>query len=155
VVKRDGSKTLEIRNRKLRHDYEVGVVTEAGIVLLGTEVKSVKAGCAQINDAFVMVDRDGFLVLCNARIDEYRFGSCSNHEVCRKRRLLLHAKEMKKIRNAMERDGVNVIPSRIYVKSGLVKIEIALCKGKKLYDKRADLKAKAVRRETERFLARN
>jgi SsrA-binding protein len=154
-MKRNGGESLEIRNRKLRHDYEVGSTAEAGIVLIGTEVKSVKAGCAQINDAFVMIDRDGVLVLCNARIDEYKFGNYSNHEVCRKRKLLLHAKEIRKIRSAIERDGINVIPSRIYAKHGLIKIEIALCKGKKLYDKRADLKAKAVQRETERFLARN
>jgi SsrA-binding protein len=155
VVKSDNIKSVEIRNRKLHRDYEVNSTVEAGIVLMGPEVKSVKAGCAQINDAFVMIDRSGFLILCNAHIDEYKFGNCFNHEVCRKRKLLLHAKEIRKIRSAIERDGVSVIPSRIYVKNGLIKIEIAMCKGKKLYDKRADLKAKTVRRETERFLARN
>jgi SsrA-binding protein len=152
VLKHNSDKFFEIRNRKLHREYEVSSVYEAGVVLLGTEVKSVKAGCAEINDSFVMVDRAGFLLLCNARIDEYKFGNYANHEVCRKRRLLLHAREIRKIRAGIEKDGISVVPSRMYLKNGLIKVELALGKGKKLYDKRADLKAKTIKRETDRFL---
>jgi SsrA-binding protein len=144
---------IEIKNKKAFHDYVVGDVFDAGIVLRGTEVKSVKLGNAQIKEAFVRIDRKGAPVLFNAQIDEYAFGNLENHESKRQRALLLHRREIKKIRNAIEREGLSVIPLKMYVSHGLVKIQFALCKGKKLYDKRHDLRQRTEMREAERFLA--
>ncbi|MDR1435161.1 MAG: SsrA-binding protein SmpB [Puniceicoccales bacterium] len=147
------SDALEIRNRKVSHDYVIGDTYDAGIVLQGTEVKSIKLGHAQIGEAFVRVDKKGALVLFNAQVDEYAFGNLSNHEAKRQRLLLLHRREIKKIRNAIERDGFSAIPLKIYIFHGLIKLKFALCKGKKLYDKRQDLRQRTELREAERFLA--
>jgi SsrA-binding protein len=147
------SHCIEIKNRKVFHDYAVGDTFDAGIVLQGTEVKSVKLGHAQINEAFVRIDKNGSPVLFNAQIDEYIFGNFANHETKRQRFLLLHQREIRKIRNAIERDGMSAIPLKMYIFHGLVKIKFALCKGKKLHDKRHDLRQRTEMRETERFLA--
>jgi SsrA-binding protein len=144
---------IEIKNKKAFHDYVVGDTFDAGIVLRGTEVKSVKLGNAQIKEAFVRVDRKGTLVLFNAQIDEYAFGNLENHEPKRQRFLLLHRREIRKIRSAIEREGFSAIPLKMYVFHGLVKVKFALCRGKKLYDKRHDLRQRTELRETERFLA--
>ena len=141
----------EIRNAKVRHHYFVGDTYEAGIVLRGTEIKSIRLGKAQINEAFVRFDK-GEPYLYQAHIEEYAFGNIHNHNPVRPRKLLLHARENARIRAAMEAEGMAVIPTRIYFKGGLIKIEIALCKGKKLYDKREDLKAREAQREADRAL---
>jgi SsrA-binding protein len=151
MVKRPNA--IEIKNKKAFHDYVIGDTFDAGIVLQGTEVKSIKLGNAQINEAFVRISRGGALTLFNAQIDEYIFGNVANHESKRGRLLLLHRREIKKIRNAIERDGFLAIPLKMYVFHGLVKIKFALCKGKKLYDKRQDLRKRTEIREAERFLA--
>lgn len=144
---------VEIRNRKASHDYIIGETFEAGIVLHGTEVKSVKLGHAQINEAFVRIDRRGRPVLFNAQIDEYAFGNYANHEAKQERLLLLHSREIRKVQSALEQEGYSAIPLKMYVTHGLVKLLFGLCKGKKLYDKRHDLRQRTELREAERYLA--
>lgn len=141
----------EIRNVKALRDFAVESRFEAGIALKGTEVKSIRAGRAQISDAFGRL-KAGELWLVNAHIDEYRFGSYSNHEPKRTRKLLLHASELRKIHQSMNQGGRVLVPLRMYFKEALVKVEVALCVGKKLYDKREDLKKKIVDRELDRAI---
>jgi SsrA-binding protein len=145
--------SVEIRNKKASHDYVVGDTFEAGIVLQGTEVKAVKLGHAQINEAFIRTNRKGAVLLFNAQIDEYSFGNLANHEAKRQRHLLLHQKEIRRVKNAIEIEGLTAIPLKMYVKHGLIKLLFALCKGKKTYDKRQDLRRRTEMREAERFLA--
>jgi len=148
---KDAKRFTEIRNSKARRDYFVESKFEAGVVLKGTEVKSIRAGRAQINDAFGRMKK-GELWLMNAHIDEYRFGNFANHEPRRTRKLLLKKSELKKIDHALTQGGKSLIPLRIYLKEALVKMEVALCAGKKLYDKRDDLKKRVVDRETDRVI---
>ncbi len=129
----------EIRNRKARHKYFVGQAYEAGIILTGTEVKSIRAGKAQINDAFARVEK-GKVTLYHSHISEYSFGNTNNHNPYRPRQLLLHKKEIRQIEMAMQSGGKALVPTRMYFKKALIKIEIALCTGKKMHDKREDLK---------------
>jgi len=143
----------EIRNAKARRDYQIESTFEAGIALKGTEVKSIRAGRAQINDAFGRFKK-GELWLMNAHIEEYRFGTYSNHEPRRSRKLLLRKSELKKIDQALNQGGKSLVPLRLYLKEALVKVEIGLGIGKKLYDKRDDLKKKAVDREIDRAIKR-
>lgn len=141
----------EVRNAKALRDYVVEERFEAGIALRGTEVKSIRAGRAQINDAFGRV-KQGELWLMNAHIDEYAFGSYLNHETRRDRKLLLHRSELRKIIQAIETEGRSLVPLRLYFKEALVKVEVALCTGKKTYDKREDLRKKTALREVDRAL---
>ena len=149
--KNKGERVTEIRNAKVHRNYHVGQKFEAGIALQGTEVKSIRAGKAQISDAFVRIEKER-PILYHAHIDEYAFGNRNNHNPVRPRKLLLHKREIHKIRAALEQGGETCIPTRLYLKNGLVKAELALCKGKKLYDKREDLKKKTQMREAERAL---
>lgn len=149
--KSDAARFSEIRNSKALRDYAVEERFEAGIALRGTEVKSIRAGRAQINDAFGRVKK-GELWLMNAHIDEYMFGSYLNHETRRDRKLLLHRSELRKIIQAIETEGRSLVPLRIYFKQALVKVEIALVTGKKTYDKREDLRKKTALREVDRAL---
>jgi SsrA-binding protein len=143
---------VEIFNRKASHLYLIGNTFVAGIVLHGTEVKSIRAGKVQIADAFVAVDRSGQPLLINAHIESYAFGHSRNHIPDRSRRLLLHRNEIRKLREAIEREGQSVIPLKLYFERSWAKLLMAICQGKKLHDKRASLKEKVVLRETERFL---
>ncbi|MCF3648502.1 SsrA-binding protein SmpB [Synoicihabitans lomoniglobus] len=147
--KKKAVRFTEIRNAKAMRDYFVETRFEAGIALKGTEVKSIRVGRAQINDAFGRL-KNGELWLVNAHIDEYSFGSYSNHEPKRTRKLLLKKSELRKIDQAMNQGGRSLIPTRMYFKEALVKVEVAICTGKKLYDKREDLKKKIIDRETDR-----
>ena len=150
--KKDGAPRFsEIRNAKALRDYLVEEKFEAGIALRGTEVKSIRAGKAQINDAFGRVKK-GELWLMNAHIEEYAFGTIYNHETRRDRKLLLHKHQLRKVIEALEVGGRAVVPLRMYFKDALVKVEIAICVGKKLFDKREDLKKKAVMREVDRAI---
>jgi SsrA-binding protein len=152
--KSDSERFREIRNAKANHDFFIEDKFEAGIVLSGTEVKSIRAGLAQISDSFVRMDND-VPILYHANIAEYAFGSYRNHDPLQPRRLLLHKREIRRIREAIQSGGRTVVPLRMYFKGSLVKVEIAVAKGKKLYDKREDLKKDIIRRETEReFRAR-
>lgn len=154
AAKKNAPRFTEIRNNKASREFTIEQRFEAGLVLQGTEVKSIRAGRAQINDAFGRVKR-GELWLFNAHIDEYAFGSYLNHETRRDRKLLLHKSELRKIIRAIEVEGRTLIPLRIYFKEALVKVEIGLAIGKKLYDKRDDLRKKAVMREVNRELKVN
>ena len=132
----------EVRNSKALRDFTVDERFEAGIELKGTEVKSVRAGRAQINDAFGRVER-GELWLHNAYIEEYAFGNRLNHDARRIRKLLLHRHQIRKIAQALSTGGRALVPLRMYFKEALVKVELGLCTGKKLHDKRDDLRARA------------
>lgn len=147
--KKKEDKPREFRNSKIFHNYNVGDKFEAGIKLTGTEIKSIRAGKVQLNDAFVRMDRD-IPTLYHAHIQEYDFGNLNNHKPTRPRLLLLNKKEIRRLRHEMETGGQALIPVRMYFKGGLIKVEIALCRGKKLYDKREDLKKKAEMREAQR-----
>lgn len=138
-----------IRNAKVHRDYTVEATFEAGIVLTGTEVKSIRAGKAQISDGFCRFHKGEFFVN-GIHIDEYAFGNINNHLPRRERKLLLKRSELRKIERLMDAGGKAAIPTRIYFKEALIKIEIGICVGKKLFDKREDLKKKAVMRDTDR-----
>lgn len=141
----------EIRNRKAGREYFVGETFEAGIALTGTEIKSLRAGKAQINDAFVRVD-GGEAVMYQSHISEYDFGNINNHNPARPRKLLLHKREILKLKSATDSGGAAIIPLKIYFKKALAKVLIALCTGKKLYDKREDIKKREAAREAARAL---
>lgn len=145
-AKKDAKRFTEIRNAKALRDFSVEERFEAGIKLQGTEVKAIRGGRAQINDAFGRFEK-GDLWLMNAHIDEYAFGSTNNHITRRTRKLLLHKHELRKIAQALQIGGFAVVPLRIYFKESLVKVEIALCTGKQLHDKRDDLKKRVVTME--------
>ncbi|MDR0444762.1 MAG: SsrA-binding protein SmpB [Puniceicoccales bacterium] len=145
---------VEISNHKASHHYLIGDTFIAGMVLQGTEVKSIRAGKVQIADAFVIADRTGNIMLINAHIEGYVFGHSQNHDPDRSRRLLLHKHEIKKLRMAIEMEGQSIIPLKLYFEKSWAKLIIAICQGKKLHDKRESLKEKTVLRETERFLKR-
>lgn len=149
--KKDAERYTEIRNAKALRDYFVEEKFEAGVALKGTEVKSIRAGKAQINDAFGRFDK-GELWLLNAHIEEYAFGNIYNHDSRRTRKLLLHRHQIRKIAQALQVGGRALVPLRMYFKDALVKIEVALCVGKKLYDKRDDLKKRVEMREVDKAL---
>lgn len=137
------------RNRRARHDYQVLDSWEAGIVLSGTEVKSLRDGKANLTDAYGVV-KDGEVWLINLHISPYERGTHFNHEPTRSRKLLLHRKEIRRLIGAVERQGLTLVPLELYFKDGRAKVRLALGRGKKLHDKRADEK----RREDERDMAR-
>jgi SsrA-binding protein len=137
---------LICNNKKAYHDYFIEEKFEAGMVLRGTEVKSLRGGKANLNDSFALI-RNGEAFLHNLHISPYDFGNRENHDPDRMRKLLLHKKEIGKLFSKIREQGYSFIPLRIYFKSGLVKVELGLAKGKKLYDKREDLKEKDHKRD--------
>lgn len=147
--KSSDSRYREVRNAKATHNYFVGDRFEAGVVLLGTEVKAIREGNAQIGESFCRIEK-GQVWLYNSHIGEYKFGNLQNHEPRRKRKLLLHRREIDKLLGAIEQGGKTLVPMRVFMKHGLIKVEIALCIGKKLHDKRETLKRKVAMREAER-----
>ncbi|HYD84272.1 MAG TPA: SsrA-binding protein SmpB, partial [Opitutus sp.] len=147
--KKDASRYTEIRNSKALRDYFVDERFEAGIQLRGTEVKSIRGGRAQINDAFGRVEK-GELWLHGAHIEQYAFGNIYNHDAKRIRKLLLHKHQVRKIQQALETGGRALVPLRMYFKDALVKVEVGLCTGKKLFDKRETLKKKVEMRDVEK-----
>lgn len=151
ALKKEQGRQVEIKNSKVYHKYFVESKFEAGLILKGTEVKSIRSNQAQIGESFVRILKMK-PVLFNAYIDEYAFGNIHNHDPRRPRALLLHQKEIHKLRIAVETEGFAIIPTRMYIQRGLVKIEIAICKGKKLFDKRHDLKEKTDLRDADRAL---
>jgi SsrA-binding protein len=139
-------------NRKARFQYEIGQIFEAGIALTGTEVKSLRAGKATIAEAYADA-REGEMWLINANIPEYQQASRFNHAPKRPRRLLLHKREINKLIGAVERDGMTVVPLKLYFNAdGRAKIEIALARGKKLYDKRETEKQRSWERDRARLM---
>ena len=138
-------------NKKAFHEYFIEERAEAGIVLQGTEVKSLRMGKANLGDAFAMV-RDGEAYLHNLHISPYDFGNRVNHDPDRMRKLLLHKKEIIRLFSQIREQGYTLIPLRLYFKDGKVKVELGLAKGKKLHDKREDLKKKEQKREVAQAL---
>jgi SsrA-binding protein len=139
------------RNKRARHDYEILETWEAGIVLQGTEVKALRDGRAQIGDAYAVL-KDGEVWLLNAHIAPYEHGNIWNHDPTRSRKLLLHQKEIRELIGAVERKGLTLVALELYFKRGRAKVRIGLARGKKLHDKRADLKARDDAREMQRAL---
>lgn len=150
--KKKAEKLREFRNSKVGRTYFVGEKFEAGVKLTGTEIKSIRAGKVQINESFVRIEKGDKPTLYHAYIDEYAFGNENNHNPVRPRTLLLHKKQIIRLKFELEAGGQALIPTRLYFKGGLIKVEIALCKGKKLFDKREDMKRKTQMREAERFI---
>ena len=139
-------------NRKARHDYQIIETMEAGIVLVGTEVKSLRDGRANLKDSYAAVDREE-LYLYNAHISHYDKGNRFNHEPTRTRKLLMHAREIKRLIGKTREKGLTLVPLRLYFNdSGVVKIELGLARGKKSYDKRRDIAARDAKRELDRAL---
>lgn len=141
----------EIVNRKAKFEYHFLQSFEAGVTLVGTEVKSIKNGEANLSDSYCLF-KDGELFIKSLYIAEYKFGNVHNHETRRDRKLLLKKTELKKIERRVREKGNSVIPYRIYMNDrGLIKIEIALAQGKKSYDKRDSIKAKDQKRDMDRM----
>lgn len=145
---------LLANNKKAYHDYFIGDTYEAGICLVGTEVKSVRQGKCSVKDAFIKLE-NGELFIYGMHISPYEKGNIFNKDPMRVRKLLLHRSQINKIRGSVMEKGCTIVPLRVYLKGSLVKVEIAVAKGKKLYDKRADIAKKDTKREQEReFKAR-
>jgi len=149
--KKDPARFTEIRNAKALRDYTVEERFEAGIALKGTEIKSIRGGRAQINDAFGRFEK-GELWMYGAHIEEYAFGNIYNHDAKRIRKLLLHRHQIRKIAQAIQVEGRSLIPLRMYFKGALLKVEVAICIGKKLHDKRDDLRKRVVDREIDKAM---
>ena len=139
-------------NRKARHDYTIHEIYEAGIALTGTEVKSLRAGKANMKDSYAQVTRNAEVFVYNLHISPYDHGNIFNHEPLRNRRLLLHRQEINKLIGKVKEKGMALFPLKLYLKHGLVKMELALATGKKLYDKRQDMAKKDAKREMDRAL---
>lgn len=154
MVKEQGRK-LVAQNKKARHDYHIEDTYEAGMVLVGTEVKSLRAGRASLVDGFAEVHEDE-VWLHNVHIPEYSQGTWTNHSARRKRKLLLNRSEIDRIARRVSDKGFTLVPLSIYFLDGRAKVEIALAKGKKEYDKRQTLRERQDKREAERAMrARN
>lgn len=149
---RPTGRVLVAQNKKARHDYEIGERFEAGLVLTGTEVKSLRGGRASLVDGFATVD-DGEVWLRNVNIPEYRFGTWTNHAPKRNRKLLLHRREIDKLARATEHSGRTLVPLSIYFSDGYAKVEIAIATGKRDWDKRQTLAKRDADRELQRALA--
>lgn len=139
------------KNKKAFHDYFVEESYEAGIVLKGTEVKSLRLGKAQLVDSYAVFKGEE-LYLLNAHISPYTHAARDNHDPTRSRKLLLHKKELAKLLGKVNEKGLSLVPLKLYFKNGKVKVEIGLCKGKKLHDKRETMKKKAMAKDVEREL---
>ena len=137
------------KNKRARFDYQILETFEAGLVLRGTEVKSLRSGKANISDAYGIV-RDGEVFLLNAHIQPYESRGYANHEPTGTRKLLLHRKEIRRLIGAVERQGLTLIPLELYFKKGVAKIALALAKGKKMHDKRETEKQRDAQREMAR-----
>ena len=143
------SDKLITNNRKARHDYEIVDTLEAGIVLLGTEVKALRDGKANLRDSYANVRNDE-VFLHNFHISPYSHGNLNNHEPLRERKLLLHRKEIRKLIGKTQEKGLTLVPLKLYFKRGKVKVEIALARGKKLHDKRQSIAKREADRELKR-----
>ncbi len=150
---KETGRKLIASNKKARHDYHIDDVYEAGVVLTGTEVKSLRAGRASLVDGFGVI-KDGEVWLQGVHIPEYTEGTWTNHEPRRARKLLLHRKEITRLMGKTRETGVTLVPLSLYFKDGRAKVEIALARGKKTYDKRQALAERDAGREIARALGR-
>jgi SsrA-binding protein len=141
------------RNRRARHDYHIEDEVEGGLVLTGTEVKSLRAGRASLTDGFAQIT-DGEMWLHGVHIPEYTQGTWTNHEPRRPRKVLLHRKEIDRLARQTAERGLTIVPLSLYFKDGKVKVELALARGKRTYDKRRDLAQRDAAREVERAFRR-
>lgn len=149
---KESGRKLIAQNKKARYDYHIEDVVEAGLVLTGTEVKSLRLGRASLIDAFA-IQRGDELWLQGMHIPEYTHGTWTNHEPRRSRKLLLHRAEIEKLIRGVDQQGVSLIPLALYFKDGYVKVELATGRGKKAYDKRQSLAKRDAEREARRALA--
>lgn len=140
-----------VSNRRARHDFEILETYEAGIALLGTEIKSLRNHGGSLQDSFVLIYR-GEAWLKNASIAPYSFGGVFNHEERRDRKLLLHKREIEKLKKSTDLKGLTIVPLAMYLKKGFVKVKIAVGRGKKHHDKRTSIKAREQKRDIERAL---
>jgi SsrA-binding protein len=150
MAKENTSQKLIASNKTARLNYDIGDIYEAGMVLSGTEVKALRAGKANLKDSYAVV-QDNEVYLREMHISHYDHGNRSNHDPLRMRKLLLHKREIKKLYGKSREKGLALVPLRLYFKNGMVKVEIGIGKGKKLYDRREDIK----QREERRTLARD
>jgi len=148
MEKKESEKNITV-NRKARHEFEILQIFEAGIVLVGTEVKALRQGKANLVDGYAKIER-GEVWLVNVNISEYTQGNINNHEPRRDRKLLLSKSEIRKLIGKTKEKGLTLVPLRLYFKNGKVKVELALAKGKKVYDKRHAIAKKDFQREQER-----
>ena len=151
MPKEKGQKVVAT-NRKARHDYSVESTIEAGLVLTGTEVKSLRAGRATLTDGYATID-DGQVWLRGVHIPEYHQGTWNNHTPRRKRKLLMHKQEITKLASKVKEGGYTLIPLSLYFNDGRAKVELALAKGKKEYDKRQTLRERQDKREADRAIS--
>lgn len=149
--KQEESVEIVSRNRRASHDYELLDRYEAGLALTGTEIKSVRQHKVSLQRSFVQ-PRNGELWLMEANISPYKEGSRENHEPQRPRKLLLHRREINKIIDALQTKGMTMVPTKMYIRDGWAKVEVALARGKKLYDKRQDIARRDAERRIERAL---
>ena len=145
---------MEILNRKARFDYEIEDEYEAGIVLTGTEIKSIRNGKANIKDSYAII-KNNEAYLLNTHISEYTEGNRFNHDETRTRKLLLHKKEIYKLRDKLEIEGYTLIPLKIYFVKGRAKVLIGVAKGKKNYNKKETIKERDIKREQDRYMKYN
>lgn len=145
-------KTINIKNKKAKFEYEILDTYDAGIMLVGTEIKSIREGKATISESFCEFNDRAELFVINMYVDEYTHASYYNHQTRRERKLLLNKKELKKLNKEVKNTGLTIIPLRLYLNDkGLAKLKVALCKGKKLHDKRNTLKDRDNKRELDRI----
>ena len=149
MAKPNTGEKLVCVNRKARHEYEILETLEGGLVLKGTEVKSLRAGQASITEAFATI-MGGEAWLVDCQIQPYAFGNLNNHEPKRRRKILLHRREIAKLTGKIKEKGLSLIPLRIYFKNGLAKVELGVGRGKKIHDKRETIKRRDALREAER-----
>lgn len=152
MAKEQGRK-LVAQNKRARHDYAIVDTFEAGLVLTGTEVKALRAGRASLTDGFASV-RDGEVWLHNVHIPEYVMGTWTNHTPRRTRKLLLHRQEISRLEAKIKESGLTVVPLSLYFSDGKAKVEIALARGKREYDKRQDIAARDAQRDIDRAMRR-
>ena len=142
---------IAAQNRKARHDYFIEDTYECGIVLVGTEVKSIRKGSLNLKDSYAQV-KNGELFLHGMHVSPYEQGNIYNHDPFRTRKLLVHAREIRKLNALSQADGYSLVPLSVYFKNGKVKVELAVAKGKKLYDKRASIAERDADRDMDRNL---
>ncbi len=150
---REKGRALVAQNRRARHDYHIEDTVEAGLVLTGTEVKSLREGRASLVDGYAAVE-DGELWLHNVHIPVYTQGTWTNHEPRRTRKLLLHREQIRKMSSKTQETGLTIIPLAIYFKDGYAKVEIGVARGKKSYDKRHSIAEREAKRDADRAMAR-
>ena len=149
-MRQPGTKTIAV-NRQARHNYFVQETYEAGIELCGTEVKSIRMGNVNLKDAFCII-KDGQMVVHGMHVSPYEKGNIFNRDPLRPRRLLMHKREILRLFAKVKQDGYALVPLSVYFKGPRIKLEVGLCKGKKLYDKRADMAQKDAKRQMERAM---